>query len=108
MLIEELIRLEEKMTTNEAEYEALLYGLELALRLGVWHLKINLDLELVLGQLVGAFEAKDSWMNSYRNTTKSLMIEFRHVKVEANKQELNSRANALVKGAAYGEYLKKT
>ena len=35
VLIEEAIRLGEKMTNNEAEYEALLYGLELALRLGV-------------------------------------------------------------------------
>ena len=35
VLIEEAVRLEEKMTNNEAEYEALLYGSELALRLGV-------------------------------------------------------------------------
>ena len=35
VLIEEVIILDEKMTNNEAEYEALLYDLELALRLGV-------------------------------------------------------------------------
>ena len=35
VIIEEVVRLDEKMTNNEAEYEALLYGLELALRLGV-------------------------------------------------------------------------
>ena len=78
------------MTNNEAKFEALLYGLELALRLGVQHLKINLDSELVSGQLVGAFEAKDSHMKSYHDTTKSLMTEFKHVKVEAIKKELNS------------------
>ena len=49
VLIEEAIIVEEKMTKNEAEYEDLLYGLELALRLGVQHLKINLDSELVSG-----------------------------------------------------------
>ena len=48
-MIEEAVKLEGKMTNNEAEYEALLYGLELALRLGVQHLKINLDSELVSG-----------------------------------------------------------
>ena len=42
ILIEEAVRLEGKMTNNEAEYEALLYRLELALRLGVQHMKINL------------------------------------------------------------------
>ena len=35
VLIEEAARLDGKMTNNEAEYEAFLYGLELALRLGV-------------------------------------------------------------------------
>ena len=48
-------------------------------------MKINLDLELVSGQLVGAFEVKDSWMKSYYEITKSLMIEFRHVKFETIK-----------------------
>ena len=46
-------------------------------------------------------------MKSYRNTAKSLMTKFRHVKVEAIKRELNSQADALEKGAVYGEYLKK-
>ena len=74
------------MTNNEAEYETLLYILELALRLGAQHLKINLDSELVSGQLVGVFEAKDSRMKSYHNTAKSLMTEFKHVKIEAVKR----------------------
>ena len=65
MLIEEAVKLDEKMTNNEEKYEALLYGLELALRLGVQYLKINLDSELVSRQLVGTFEAKDPRMRSY-------------------------------------------
>ena len=35
VVIEEAFRLEKPMTNNEAEYEALIYGLELALKLGV-------------------------------------------------------------------------
>ena len=34
VLIEEAVKLDEKMMNNEAKYEALLYDLELALRLG--------------------------------------------------------------------------
>ena len=67
VLIEESVKLEEKMTNNETEYEALLYGLELALRLGVQYLKINMDSELVSEQLVGKFKTKDSRMRSYRD-----------------------------------------
>ena len=49
VLNEEAVKLEGKMMNNEAEYKALLYELELALRLGVQHLNINLDSELVSG-----------------------------------------------------------
>ena len=45
------------MTNNEVEYEALIYGLELALKLGVQNLKVLL--ELVSGQVNIAFEEKD-------------------------------------------------
>ena len=82
LMIEEAIRLNEKATNNEAEYEALLYGLELALRLGVQYLKINLYSEMVSGQFVGKFEAKDSRMRSYRDTAQLLMKNFRHVTIE--------------------------
>ena len=47
-------------------------------------------------------------MKSYHNTAKSLITEFKHVKIEAVKRELNSRSDALAKGAVYGEYSKKT
>ena len=104
ILIEEFIQLNGTMTNNEAEYEALLYGLELALHLGVRHITINLDSELVSEQLSGSFEVKDSRMRSYRDTIKSLLIEFRFVEIKAIKRELNSRADALAKRTAAGEF----
>ena len=107
-MIEEAVRLDEKMMNNEAEYKALLYGLELGLRLGVQHLKTNVDSKLVLGQLGGTFEVKDSRMKSYCNIAQSLMTDFRHVKVEAIIRELNSRAKALAKGITCEGYQKKT
>ena len=42
-VIEEAFRLEGQMTNNEAEYEALLYDLELALKLGIQNLKVYVD-----------------------------------------------------------------
>lgn len=64
IVVEESVKVEESMINNEAEYEALLYGLELALRLRAQYIQINLDSELVVGQLIGAFEAKDSRMRN--------------------------------------------
>ena len=47
VIIREAFQLEKQMTNNEAEYEALLYGLELALKLEVQNLKVFLDSKLV-------------------------------------------------------------
>ena len=47
-------------------------------------------------------------MKSYRNTTQSLMSEFKHVMVEAIRRALNSRADVLAKRTASEEYRKKT
>ena len=51
VVIEEAFRLEEPMTNNDVEYKALIYGLELALKLGVQNLKVLLDSNLVSGQV---------------------------------------------------------
>ena len=47
-------------------------------------------------------------MKSYCDTAKSLITEFKHVRIKFVKTELNSRADALAKGATYGKYSKKT
>ena len=76
VIIEEAFRLEKQMTNNEAKYEALIYGLELALKLGVQNLKVLFDPELVSGQVNKTFEAKDQRMNLYCNKVVQLMRSF--------------------------------
>ena len=92
------------MTNNKAEYKALLYGLKLALKLGVQNLKVLLDSELVLGHVNGVFEMKDKRMKAYCNTVTKLIKQFRRIDIQAIKRELNARVNGIAKGAAYGEY----
>ena len=96
------------MTNNEAEYEALIYSLELALKLGVQNLKVLLDSELVSGQVNKTFEAKDQRMKLYCTRVFQLMGNFRRIDIQTIKRELNMRADQLAKGAAYGEYDKKS
>ena len=67
VIIREAFQLEKQMTNNEAEYEALLYGLELALKLEVQNLKVFLDSELVLGHVNRVFKMKDKRMKAYYN-----------------------------------------
>ena len=47
------------MTNNEAKYEALLQGLELAKSLGADSVLVQGDSQLVIGQVNGTCEAKE-------------------------------------------------
>ena len=96
------------MTNNEAEYEALIYDIELALKLGVQNLKVLLDSELVSGQVNKTFETKDQRMKLYCSKVVQVTRNFRRINIQAIKRELNVRADQLAKGAAYGEYDKKS
>ena len=53
------VRLHYQTTNNEAEYEALLKGLELAKSLGAESVLIQGDSQLVIGQVNGTYEAKE-------------------------------------------------
>ncbi|XP_076893230.1 uncharacterized protein LOC143545187 [Bidens hawaiensis] len=53
------IKLEFKSTNNEAEYEAFLAGLWIAIKLGVKHLEERVDSMLIAGQINGTYEAKN-------------------------------------------------
>ena len=60
MKMEYSFRLGFRASNNEAEYEVLLVGLRAALSLGVADLEVYLDSRLVVSQVEGSFEAKDS------------------------------------------------
>ncbi|XP_070042763.1 uncharacterized protein [Nicotiana tomentosiformis] len=53
------------LTNNEAEYEALIAGLELARRLDSEVIKIKYDSQLVVNQVCGIFETKEERMQQY-------------------------------------------
>ena len=56
------LHLQYQPTNNEIEYEALLKGLELAKSVEVRSILILGDFQLVMGQVNGAYEAKEGWM----------------------------------------------
>ena len=76
VIIEEAFWLEGQMTNNEAECEALLYGLELALRLGVQNLKVFVDSKLITEHVNGIFEAKDRRIKAYCDRVTKLAKHF--------------------------------
>ena len=60
--IEKFLRLSFSATNNEAEYEALLMGMMMVQKMGVKAVKVFSDSKLVVGQVRGDLEARDSRM----------------------------------------------
>ncbi|KAG5565479.1 hypothetical protein RHGRI_001387 [Rhododendron griersonianum] len=59
------LRFEFKATNNEAEYEALVVGLELAKAVGANHVLAKSDSQLVVGQVLGEYTVKEEVMQKY-------------------------------------------
>ncbi|KAJ9561519.1 hypothetical protein OSB04_006679 [Centaurea solstitialis] len=64
------IRCEFKTTNNEVEYEALIVGMDMAHNLGEKHLHVQSDSLLIVNQVNGDFQAKDSKMMTYLKVVK--------------------------------------
>ncbi|KAJ9556549.1 hypothetical protein OSB04_011163 [Centaurea solstitialis] len=96
------IRCEFKATNNEAEYEALIAGLDIALRLGAKQLHVRSDSLLVVNQVNGDFQAKDSKMMSYLKAVKDRIARFEQILIEQIPRDLNMQADALANlGSAF-------
>ena len=59
------LQLRFRAMNNEAEYEALLAGLKLSKNMGVKNLTVKSDLQLIVGQVKGEYEAKEDRMKKY-------------------------------------------
>ncbi|XP_022040018.1 uncharacterized protein LOC110942553 [Helianthus annuus] len=94
------MRLDFKSTNNEAEYEAFLAGLRLAIKMGVKHIEAHVDSMLVAGQINGQYEAKGDVIALYLGQAKTLLQTFYSYKVHHINRSENKPADALSKLAS--------
>lgn len=59
------VQLQFTAINNEVEYEVILMGLRVARSLGAKNVLLKSDLKLVIGQINGEYEAKESRMQRY-------------------------------------------
>ena len=69
-------------TNNEAEYETFIVGLRSTIKLKILELHIFSDSKLVVNQVTGKFKARGAKMAKYLLIVKTLLTEFRAVKIE--------------------------
>nr|CAN61262.1 hypothetical protein VITISV_005781 [Vitis vinifera] len=98
--LEQAIRLGFPASNNEAEYEAILSRLDLALALSVSRLWVYSDSQLVVRHVQKEYEAKDTRMARYLTKVRDTLQRFTEWTIEKIKWTENGRADALVGIAA--------
>ena len=87
--IECMIRLDFPTTNNEAEYEALVAGLDLAKAVGAENIVLHCDSQVVTSQINGGYECKNERMKRYleevRNRISSLEVGFFQISRKENE-----------------------
>jgi len=85
-----------KDTNNQAEYTAIIIGLEKAKSLGAETIELCMDSELAVKQLKGEYKVKNPEIAKRFLEVKNLIVQFDHVKIKHVRRELNKAADALV------------
>jgi ribonuclease HI len=95
----ELSRYLDSGTNNEAEYRALVRGLEAAADLGVKRMQIFLDSELVVKQLNGKYKVRSPRLRSLFDQAVSRLQQFDDYAIFHVGRELNQQADRLANEA---------
>jgi ribonuclease HI len=83
-------------TNNQAEYQALRFGLEEAIKLGVREVDVYLDSLLVVNQMLGKFKVKNRDLWPIYEAIKELVKQFKKVTFTHVPRELNKLADGMV------------
>jgi len=82
LLIKQALQFSFKATNDQAEYEAILAGLNLANDLGAREVTCKSDSQLVVGQIKGEFEVKEPLLQRYYHTVRNVTAKFDTVTVK--------------------------
>ncbi|RDY07211.1 rnhA, partial [Mucuna pruriens] len=100
VLIEQSLHFEFRASNNQAEYEALLARMKLALELGTKKLTAKSDSKLVTGQINGDYQTKDPQLVKYRERASAMASSFDNFILLHVPRDQNERANLLAKLAS--------
>ena len=100
VLVEQSVKFAFKANNNQAEYEALLAGMRLAVHMGVKSLMVWSDSQLVTEQVAGNFQAKDPHLTKYMAQVRVMTKEFADFELVYVPKDQNARADLLSKLAS--------
>ena len=88
-----------RATNNQAEYRALIRGLEVAAALGYDEIEIRGDSELIVKQVTGAWNTNDPTLREHRVQVHELLGEFEEYSITHVPRGTNDRADRLANEA---------
>lgn len=88
-----------KTTNNQAEYQALIMGLQEALVYGAWEVTVHLDSQLLVNQLTGEYRVKNENIKKLFFLAQNLIKKFKKVKFIKIPRSENFEADKLVNQA---------
>jgi ribonuclease HI len=89
-----------RTTNNEAEYEAVIASLRLALKLGAESVEVWSDSQVIVGHIQGEFEAKRERMKKYLVKVQGMQASFQKFSITKIPQENNTKADHLARMAS--------
>nr|GEV34458.1 reverse transcriptase domain-containing protein [Tanacetum cinerariifolium] len=94
------LRFQFAASNNEAEYEALIASLRIAMQMGVKNIQANVDSKLLANQVLGTYVAKEDNMIKYLDIAKGLVSGFKTFSISQVPRSKNKKADALSKIAS--------
>jgi ribonuclease HI len=95
------VRLHFPASNNMAEYEALLYGLRIAIETVIKRLDVRGDSQLVIDQVMKHASCHDDKMEAYCNAVRALEDKFYSIKLNHVPRSYNEEADELAKIASW-------
>ncbi|XP_028102128.1 uncharacterized protein LOC114301364 [Camellia sinensis] len=87
-------------SNNETKYEALIAGFRMARDIGVNHIQVFGDSQLIVGQIIGEFDAKEEMMRAYRDIAFHLVRCFNTFQIRHIPRSENSKADEIAQLAS--------
>jgi ribonuclease HI len=96
VIFEQSVRLKYFCTNNQAEYEAILFGLQVLSSMGVKHVEAFGDSLLVMQQIAGTFQCLDESLNAYLDKCLKIITLFDNFTVQHVSRDENTVRNDLM------------
>jgi ribonuclease HI len=98
-VLKELSQFVGQKTNNQAEYIALIQGLEAAAEYQANAVQVRLDSELLVRQLRGEYKVKSPLLKPLRNKVQKLLAKYKVVGIEHIERQYNRAADRLANRA---------